>query len=386
MSRRVSVAALAALGVVGALSAGTYAYTSYTSSRWPNAAATFYVNTGSVVDVSPSAAVAAIQVGMNAWNTSGSAIRLSYGGTTSKNQLALDYVNAIFFRQESKGSSIASNYTYWDGAGHLIDSDIVFWDYGRLFFTGTSGCTSGAYIEDVAAHELGHGIGLDHSSIADATMYSGYGSCSQALRTLAADDIAGAKALYPGGSSSTTNSAPTITISSPANGASYAQGVSVSFNGSAFDSQDGNLTSAMQWTDNGTAIGAGGLLSRVLTVGTHSIVAYANDSGGLQGKKTISVTVAAATTSGSSTSTSAATLTARARKSRRLWVVDLSWTGVSGATEVDVYRTGSKLLSRTPNDGAQTDALNQKGGGTYYYQVCASVLNTPCTNIVKVVF
>jgi len=56
MSRRVSVAALAALGVVGALSAGTYAYTSYTSSRWPNAAATFYVNTGSVVDVSPSAA------------------------------------------------------------------------------------------------------------------------------------------------------------------------------------------------------------------------------------------------------------------------------------------------------------------------------------------
>ena len=208
-----------------------------------------------------------------------------------------DGVNAIFFRQESKGSAIASNYTWWDGGNHLVDSDIVFWDYGRVFFTGTSGCTSGAYIEDVAAHELGHGIGLDHSSIADATMYSGYGSCSQALRTLAADDIAGAKALYPGGTSSTTNSAPTITISSPANGASYAQGVSVSFNGSAFDSQDGNLTSTMQWTDNGTAIGAGGLLSRVLTVGTHSIVAYANDSGGLQGKKTISVTVAASTTS-----------------------------------------------------------------------------------------
>ena len=138
MFRRLTFAALAASAIVGALTGGAGAYSSYTSARWPNATATFYVNTGSVSDVSPSAAVSAIQTALNAWNTqSGSAIRLYYGGTTSANQLANDGVNAIFFRQAS-GGAIATNYTWWDGANHIVDSDIVFWDQDRTFFAGTS--------------------------------------------------------------------------------------------------------------------------------------------------------------------------------------------------------------------------------------------------------
>ena len=139
---------------------------------------------------------------------------------------------------------------------------------------------------------------------------------ARGLRTLAADDIAGAQALYPGGSPQISNTAPSVTISSPANGASYGEGVSVSFNGSACDSQDGNLTSMLQWTDNGNAIGSGGSFSSVLTVGSHTIVAYANDSGGRQGSRTISVNVIATSSGGTSGGSSGPTSKGRGRKGR----------------------------------------------------------------------
>jgi hypothetical protein len=77
-------------------------------------------------------------------------------------------------------------------SNELVDSDIVFWDGGFTFFTGSSGCggvSNAAYIEDIAAHELGHALGLNHSTSTDATMYPSYSYCSMEFRTLAADDI-----------------------------------------------------------------------------------------------------------------------------------------------------------------------------------------------------
>ena len=323
MARRLLVGALCTLGFAGALTTGALAYTSYTSARWPNARATFYLNANSAGDLSASSAANAIQTAMDVWNQqSGSAMRFYYGGTTSANQLANDGVNALFFRPGS--SSIGTNYTWWDGSNRLVDSDIVFWD-DYTFFAGTSGCTSGHYLEDVAAHELGHAMGLDHSSDLDATMYPSLPWCSQAFRTLAADDIAGARALYPGGASSppppsSSNAAPSVSISTPASGQSFAEGVSVSFTGSVWDTEDGNITPSMQWTDNGTSIGAGGSFSRVLTAGTHTIVAYVADSAGLQGSQTISVTVSASSGGGTGgtggTTTTSPTLSARGRKKK----------------------------------------------------------------------
>jgi len=101
--------------------------------------------------------------------------------------------NVVIFRNSGDGSAIASTYSWWSGST-LIDSDIIFWDGPFTFFGGASGCggSNAAYITDIAAHEFGHAIGLNHSTVGDATMYPGYSTCSQIQRTLAADDVAGA--------------------------------------------------------------------------------------------------------------------------------------------------------------------------------------------------
>ena len=89
-----------------------------------------------------------------------------------------------------------------------------------------------------------------------------------------------------------SNTAPTVSVSSPANGASFPAGTSLSLIASSWDSQDGNLDPQIQWTDNGTAIGAGGLVSSLLNiVGVHVLVARVTDSGGLQGSSQVSITV-----------------------------------------------------------------------------------------------
>src|SRR5204862_144433 len=251
-----------------------------------------------------------------------------------------------------------------------------FWDGGFTFFTGSSGCggvSNAAYIEDIAAHELGHALGLNHSTATDATMYPSYSYCSMEFRSLAADDIDGARAIYP----TASNAAPSITISSPANGAGYGSGAAISFTGSASDAQDGSLTAALAWTSNiDGAIGLGGAFTKVLTAGTHTIKATVTDSGSLTTVKQISLTVNAASSGG-------ATLKATGRKNKGLQAVDLSWNGMSG-TSLDVYRNSTKWT--TPNDGSETDPINKKGSATYTYKVCDAGSTTNCSNTATVVF
>jgi len=372
MRRHTIVAGVAAGVAVLALSAGVHAYSSY--ARWASGSATFYVNPANA-DVSTSAAISAVQTAMDVWNTqSGSAFRYQYGGTATDTATAYDNRNVILFRGTTNGSALASTYSWWNSSNQLLDSDIVFWDGAFKFFAGTSGCLSGAYIEDIATHELGHALGLNHSSVASATMYPSYSYCSQALRTLDADDISGAQNLYPGGGSQ-TNSAPSVSVTSPVAGATFADLTTIAFAGSASDNQDGNLTASLQWTDNGRAIGSGGSFSTVLTAGTHSIVARVTDSGGLQTSKSISITVTSIA--------SGPSLTVQGKKVKGLQQVDLFWNGLT-ASSLDVYRNSVKVLS-TPNDGAETDPINRKGSGTYTYKVCEAG-TTSCSNTATVVF
>jgi hypothetical protein len=292
---RVKVLAGLTIGVA-ATGLFTVAARAYSTSayKWAVNPVVVYVNPQNA-DVASTAAETAVQSALNTWSTqSGSSFRFQYGGRVSDTSTSVDGRNVVIFRNTAGSGAIATTYSWWSG-GSRIDSDVIFWDADWRFFTGASGCSDGAYVEDVATHELGHSLGLGHSSVTDATMYSTYSRCSTSMRTPAADDITGLQALYPG-SGGSTNTAPTVAISAPSHGSSVAQGTAFTFSGSASDTQDGTLTSSLVWTSNlDGQIGTGSGFSRALSVGTHTVTARAVDSGGLSTSKQVGVTVLAST-------------------------------------------------------------------------------------------
>jgi len=178
-----------------------------------------------------------------------------------------------------------------------------------------------------------------------------------------------------------TNTAPSVTISSPANGTNYAAGASVTFTGSASDTQDGNLTSSIVWRSNVDGqLGTGGSLTRTLTSGTHTITATVSDSGALTAQQSVNVNVAASAPPQPSTSP---TLTASGYKVNDSPRVALTWQNLTVA-RVDIYRNGGKVAT-VANNGSVTDGTLPKGAGTYTYKVCAAGTTT-CTNQASVTF
>ncbi|HEX4953380.1 MAG TPA: hypothetical protein VF017_08310 [Thermoanaerobaculia bacterium] len=89
------------------------------------------------------------------------------------------------------------------------------------------------------------------------------------------------------------NNPPVVTITAPANGASFDVGTSIGFAGTATDIQDGNISANLSWTSslNG-AIGSGASFSTsALSLGSHLITASVTDSGGAPGAASITVHV-----------------------------------------------------------------------------------------------
>jgi hypothetical protein len=371
-SRRIAPILAGLLTAVATLAVEAYS----TNYKWATTPVVFYLNPANR-DVSQAAAETAVQEALTVWSTEpGSSFRYSYGGRVKDTSTGLDGRNVLLFRNATSpsGSGVIATTYSWISSGNRIDSDIVFWDESWAFFTGTSGCSRGAYIEDIATHELGHALGLGHSSNAEATMYPKYTRCSQALRTLDADDIAGVRALY-GTSSGSKNTAPAVSILAPLTGTSAPEGTSIVFSGTAMDGEDGSLTDRLKWTSSrdGT-IGAGGTFSRTLSAGTHTITASVIDSGGLSGSAQISVTITAVA---KTTESSAIQLLASGYKVKGVQMADLSWIGLT-SLRVDVYRDGVRV-ARVSNTGRYTDNINMRGGGAYTYRVCAEGTST-CTN------
>jgi hypothetical protein len=145
---------------------------------------------------------------MNAWAVqSGAAIRLRVAGQTASCGIAMDGANTISFgdclnqldQPVGCAGVVALTSFSWTREfkviggttfSRLLETDTIF-NNGMECFLGTS-----ANLAEVACHELGHCIGLDHSSDPSAIMWpQAHGRGRDA--TLGADDKAGALAIYP---------------------------------------------------------------------------------------------------------------------------------------------------------------------------------------------
>jgi hypothetical protein len=93
------------------------------------------------------------------------------------------------------------------------------------------------------------------------------------------------------------NTPPTVTVSAPADGASFSEGDPISFSGTAGDSEDNDLTAGLTWmSDREGQIGTGGsFTSSVLSVGVHTITAMVTDTSGLTATMEITLSVKANT-------------------------------------------------------------------------------------------
>jgi len=137
-----------------------------------------------------------IKVAANKWKTW---VVPTFKGTSTIHVVSYpDGKNVVFFRNASSGPAIATTYYFFTSDRKtMLGFDMVWWDAAWKFFTTTSVCATGFYLLDIGTHEFGHAIGMGHSTVLAATMYPSTVYCNTGLRTLATDDINGAKKMYP---------------------------------------------------------------------------------------------------------------------------------------------------------------------------------------------
>jgi hypothetical protein len=114
------------------------------------------------------------------------------------------------------GNCLAATFTGYytqrsNGTYRIYDADIVTNTSHAWTSQGEDpngvGCSGEFYVEGVQVHEIGHGLGLGHTSVTGATMYPSVSACNNSPATIENDDRNGIVALYgsSGGSAPCTN-------------------------------------------------------------------------------------------------------------------------------------------------------------------------------------
>ncbi len=208
---------------------GLQAYTfSHTSEgvvqRWRSSdlKVQYYLNQGGYSKIDKGVLATIVQDCFNSWqNNPLCGLSFSYMGQTSKAVVGSDGNNLVIFdsqttdgfqvSQKAGASTIGLTWrTYYTDTGEIADADIIFNE--QFTFTATEKTDLSRKLinlRDVLTHEIGHLVGLNHTYLETATMWP-YAADGQA--SLAPDDSAGAGALYPTSTFSTTRDSITGTV------------------------------------------------------------------------------------------------------------------------------------------------------------------------------
>lgn len=143
------------------------------------------------------------------WNGGGAGIILRAEVGDVGTHTVGDGLSTVFYDDPlgvCTGSCIAATFTGYyssrpDGSYRIDEADIVFntskpWTSAGEDPVPSGSCSGEVYVESMLVHEVGHALGLAHTSVAGATMYPAVSSCNYDPVSIEADDKAALVALY----------------------------------------------------------------------------------------------------------------------------------------------------------------------------------------------
>ncbi len=157
------------------------------------------INSTGSDDVTDGSDEIAIRLAIQDWNevtgTNVTMVEDTSSATQARTDWSADDIHMLIFDENngsgyfSGGSTVAITPVWFYSNGRIADADILF--NGMTFSFTTSGVPGRFDIQDVAAHELGHLLGLDHSGWAGATMYPYVDTTVIEHRSLSEDEAHG---------------------------------------------------------------------------------------------------------------------------------------------------------------------------------------------------
>jgi hypothetical protein len=196
---------------IGLLCASAAAYTRLTDSlgemaKWQTMPVSYAISASGSPQISNGSDFAAIRAAFQTWQSiPATNIQFTDTGTTPVSHVGFDGINLVTFTDSSAplgSATIAATFLFYGsvpGSGGTTgygteEADIAF-NPGLLF--STSGEPARYDIQNIATHEIGHFLGLDHAAMISSVMSPYFLPGQLDQRTLSYDDIAGVMEIYP---------------------------------------------------------------------------------------------------------------------------------------------------------------------------------------------
>ena len=207
--KRISLWIAALLGMLWVFSQPVHAYVLY-SNQWPQGShVTMQLELGSfsgtLIDGTKGGWGVIAESALTEWNTKMNLLQFAVARDSTASIAANNGLNNVFWGSTIYGQAFGSRTlaytTFWFIGSRRTEADVDFntnkpWNSYRGSLRTAS---SGGWLNDfrrVALHEFGHVIGLNHPDAAGQSVVAQMNSITSNLDDLAADDIAGAQALY----------------------------------------------------------------------------------------------------------------------------------------------------------------------------------------------
>jgi hypothetical protein len=163
------------------------------------------INSAGTPDLPDGSHETAIRQAIDEWNTVSGTTAQLVENTDPAQQARTDWsstgIHLVLFDDDNSSGyfppfsqTVAVTPVWFYGSGTISDADILFND--KFGFT-TSGQFLRFDVQDVAAHELGHLLGLDHSGWAGATMYPYVDPTVIEHRSVSRDEVHALRDCYP---------------------------------------------------------------------------------------------------------------------------------------------------------------------------------------------